>query len=145
MTLRKRFLTVPTIAVAAIAMAGPARAASFGAPDAQSVLDGAGIDVCTSVLGRRVACLQGMGYTQGGSPVVSACVYSDLVFGQYGTRISCVTTHHWAYLGTPGACVSTMGSDPTACVGYDETDPETGDTTRHCFVWVRGSGWCRDA
>lgn len=74
------------------------------------------------------ACLRA-GTDGRGYPVHTVCLYDTWFPLWTGGEVLCMTTEHWAYLPTPGACVDVLGfHKPTACANGN-----------HCVLTVSGT------
>ncbi|HLG00133.1 MAG TPA: hypothetical protein VI916_06655 [Acidimicrobiia bacterium] len=138
---------------------GAAFAVSWGGlpDDPTGTVDPDTADVCEPVDGKRFVCMELPPRTQASTgdwetPEVSACMYDEmlqLVPGFYGglSKLGCVSTHHWGYLGLPGACVAVgPRGDPSGCVNadrdFDYDRDGTADATNHCLIWLAGESLC---
>lgn len=105
---------------------------------------------CEPVPGKRFVCLEIESTPDG--PTAKACLYDETLkvlvpwFTGVG-QLACVQSHHWAYLGTPGACFGTGPTgNPSGCIGHDRGFDDDGDgdidRVKHCIVWVAGYSLC---
>ena len=109
--------------------------------------------VCRPVYGHQTACLT-LAKDAAGNSTARACIYDEalrIVAWWYVSSgdIGCMSTHHWSFLGVPGACAGTGATGrPTACVNqqksFDDDRDGVTDETLECLVWVAGSAWCFD-
>lgn len=125
--------------------------------DPTQIVDPETADLCEPVESRRFVCIDLPANTQTSAagdqtPRVNACMYdqtSGMLIPDFDGigQIACISTHHWSYLGLPGACLGIgPNGDPSGCVNadrdFDYDDDGTADETKHCVVWFAGSSFC---
>lgn len=153
MTLRTKLLALGLVLLAPLAAGYDAGASPL--PDPGDLVNPpplpSGADACDTIQGRPAVCAYVRADASGAS-TANVCVYDGFVglvawwYGGIG-KLACLETHHWGWLGTPGACLGTGPTGyPTGCVGQDRERDNDGDgipdETLHCVAWVAGQSVC---